>query len=231
MRRRRQTDSRSHASKRQAVQVPEIQRIHDWLDRYLPRVLISEVVDWLRPLPPDARATIHLMRFSKRNNVDDIAHLLRDGDIVENTDVSGHRTEGLLVVCKRGPHTDLRYLECMYDMYGHMPEMFRVFEVFPPNYWCLPECDVVRHDGTEACAQSAYWHHETQGGLVPFGQPPVSDALIIKPQATSVSYWGYTYAKGEYFLVADIDLTKQTAWGAWTGDEIRFDARSNNTTS
>ncbi len=91
-------------------------------------------------------ATVHLFRGSdlKNYNTDQVpakeqldnsypgfTTKLRSGDILENVEDSGYRSEGIYM----WNGTDVIRQNTEYDDYGSPAKEFKVITQFPPNYW------------------------------------------------------------------------------------------------
>ena len=108
---------------------------------------------------------------------------MQEGDLVEFTNESGHRTNGVFILKKSGVGMKLEPLANDYDDYGYVGEKYSLSPEKPPGYW------------DNAGFQYAYWHTE-----------PL-------PEPVSAKYWKNTKAKDIHSMednkqIIDLGWTK-----------------------
>ena len=139
-------------------------------------------------------ATVHLFRGSdlKNYNTDQVptkeqidnsyqgfTTKLRRGDILENVDDSGYRSEGVYM----WNGTDIIRQNTEYDDYGSPAKEFKVITQFPPNYWERPYSSryVDNSYVPDVRDSKFYWHS--------YNPPLIIDLTEFKVIKASQKYW------------------------------------------
>ena len=68
-------------------------------------------------------------------NYPTIAQLIKRGDIIEDCEESGYRSDGVYFY----DGDNIIYRDCSIDMYGSVPKTFKAVSEFPPDYWDEPK--------------------------------------------------------------------------------------------
>ena len=87
-----------------------------------------------------------------QENYPTIAQLIKRGDIIEDCEESGYRSDGVYFY----DGTNIIYRDCSIDPYGSVPKTFKAVSEFPPDYWDKPK--YVVDNCLDECTQGFYWH-------------------------------------------------------------------------
>jgi len=106
-------------------------------------------------------ANIFLVDKNTNNLIDKIKeHNGRSGDIIENTDCSGYRTEGIFLYFKDSIEHSIVDLQFSHESYGHVGDQFSLGPEYPIGYWtyAFDRGKVINLTNKKDAVSKAYWH-------------------------------------------------------------------------
>lgn len=154
--------------------------------------------------------------------------ILKNGDLVENTNESGNRMDGVFIV----NNEKLEELIDYPDDYGTIPEKFKVISEFPVSYW---------HDSYNNLNKfESYWHNSyvwfdpTEIGLKIYKKDfkklnyKFTSEWYDKEQENTSYYYIFSYKNIKYCIIIEdseiinekFDLNKSKAYSVIDGDMV-----------
>lgn len=133
--------------------------------------LIADKIQWYVWENSRAKgyATLHLVRLGKypklwclvvKQLYPDFAKHVKRGDIIENIDESGYRSEGVYMVDIVDDKVMIIYLENSADDYGSPSKNFEGISQFPLDYWDYSKITINNRWVPERKYAESYWHDD-----------------------------------------------------------------------
>lgn len=172
-------------------------------------------------------ANIFLIDKNTKNLIEKIKeHNGRSGDIIENIDSSGYRTEGISLYFKDLTEHSIVDLQFSHESYGHVGDQFSLGPEYPIGYWthAFDHGKVINLTNNKDSISKAYWH-DYQENPEPLHIHNIRDNLqksTINNDTFSLEFsWGtFLFEKTNYkqilnsnvcFFYTKTDIEKPTA--------------------